>query len=295
MYSASSTSLVVSAGVSISRSGTLTPWRAFILPPTITSALTSESETRSVTFNFRRPSSIINSIPTVRPLSKAICSRVSVIVILPGLIKSVASFISANSTISPFVHITGSGTPSAISPTLNFGPCKSPSTSTCFPSAFAVARSRGYSSSNTPPLRWEQLSRKTFTPASIIFGSISSVQEAGPRVATILVVRFESSCCIRQSFPWNMTLLSETPECSYTFLPLTIFLIRPSTHHPSPFTHCMYSLKLILPFSSVSQLAMKPFSSLSVGSRPSPLFSNDHRPFTSVLSSAPVPSLSHLS
>jgi len=192
MYSASSTSLVVSAGVSISRSGTLTPWRAFILPPTITSALTSESETRSVTFNFRRPSSIINSIPTVRPLSKAICSRVSVIVILPGLIKSVASFISANSTISPFVHITGSGTPSAISPTLNFGPCKSPSTSTCFPSAFAVARSRGYSSSNTPPLRWEQLSRKTFTPASIIFGSISSVQEAGPRVATIFVTRSDS-------------------------------------------------------------------------------------------------------
>mmetsp|Transcript_108185 Transcript_108185/g.301635 ORF Transcript_108185/g.301635 Transcript_108185/m.301635 type:complete len:249 (-) Transcript_108185:18-764(-) len=139
-YSASSMSFEVSAAQSISMSGTFTPFLAFSVPPRTTWTFSSLSESFSVTFTSMRPSSIRRVVPTVQPFTSAFCSVVENIVIRPGLILSSSSLAMPNSKISPLTRGTGA---SASSPTRNFGPCRSPSTSTSLPSSLAYLRIRG--------------------------------------------------------------------------------------------------------------------------------------------------------
>mmetsp|Transcript_20638 Transcript_20638/g.47330 ORF Transcript_20638/g.47330 Transcript_20638/m.47330 type:complete len:249 (+) Transcript_20638:1431-2177(+) len=139
-YSASSMSLVVRAAQSISAPGTLTPLRAFNVPPRTTLTFSSVSESFSVTTTFIKPSSMSKSKPTSAALSKAFCSVVDFIVILPGRMLSLSSLQIPNSRMSP--SISGTGSP-ASSCTRNFGPCKSPRTSTLRPSSLPNLRRSG--------------------------------------------------------------------------------------------------------------------------------------------------------
>mmetsp|Transcript_26676 Transcript_26676/g.70775 ORF Transcript_26676/g.70775 Transcript_26676/m.70775 type:complete len:220 (-) Transcript_26676:295-954(-) len=111
-------------------------------------------------------------------------------VMRPGRRLSLSSLLMPNSKISPLVKGTGSP---ANSPTRNFGPCKSPRTSTLRPNSLAYLRIKGYTRSKSPPRRCEQFRRKMSVPASIILGIISSLQEAGPKLATTFVIRLLSS------------------------------------------------------------------------------------------------------
>jgi len=139
-YSASSMSFTVSAGQSISTSGTLTPFRAFNFPPRMISILSSVSEIFSTTFVSMMPSSINNTVPTVAAFTNAFCSRVGFMVIRPGLMLSLSSLQMPNSTMSPFFNGTGSP---ANSPTRNLGPCKSPRHVTFLPISLAHFRING--------------------------------------------------------------------------------------------------------------------------------------------------------
>mmetsp|Transcript_109030 Transcript_109030/g.198602 ORF Transcript_109030/g.198602 Transcript_109030/m.198602 type:complete len:291 (+) Transcript_109030:1444-2316(+) len=139
-YSASSISFVVSAAQSISQSGTLTPLRALSLPPRTTCTFSSVSESFSVTFTDMMPSSSSSSTPGLHALSRAFCSIVGFMVILPGLMLSLSSLEMPNSKISPLFKAIGSP---ASSPTRNFGPCKSPSTSILRPISWAYFRIKG--------------------------------------------------------------------------------------------------------------------------------------------------------
>mmetsp|Transcript_133232 Transcript_133232/g.259382 ORF Transcript_133232/g.259382 Transcript_133232/m.259382 type:complete len:234 (-) Transcript_133232:208-909(-) len=189
-YSASSMSFAVNAAQSISHSGTLTPFRAFSLPPRSTCTLNSASDTFSMTFTAIRPSSINRVTPGLQALISAFCSTVGCIVMRPGLMLSLLSLQRPNSMTSPSTSGTASPASSA---TRNFGPCKSPSTSTFLPNSLATLRMSGYTRSKSPPLRCEQFRRKMSVPAKIILGIIASLQEAGPRLATTLVFRLLSS------------------------------------------------------------------------------------------------------
>mmetsp|Transcript_65602 Transcript_65602/g.147982 ORF Transcript_65602/g.147982 Transcript_65602/m.147982 type:complete len:227 (-) Transcript_65602:210-890(-) len=184
--SASSMSFSVNAAQSISTSGTFTPLRALSRPPRTILIFSSVSESFSVTWTFIKPSSMRRSIPGFAAFTNALCSMVDFIVMRPGLMWSLSSTQIPNSKMSP--SFRGTGSP-ASSPTRNLGPCKSPRHSTCLPSSFAVFRIKGYTRSKSPPRRCEQLRRKMSVPARIILGIISSLQEAGPRLATTLVLR----------------------------------------------------------------------------------------------------------
>mmetsp|Transcript_59733 Transcript_59733/g.139766 ORF Transcript_59733/g.139766 Transcript_59733/m.139766 type:complete len:347 (-) Transcript_59733:627-1667(-) len=118
-YSASSMSFAVNAAQSISRSGTLTPLRAFNFPPRVTSTFNSVDEIFSVTFTSIKPSSMSRIVPTLHASTKAFCSLVGFMVIRPGLIVSLSSLQMPNSKMSPFLRSTGSA---ASSPTRNLGP-----------------------------------------------------------------------------------------------------------------------------------------------------------------------------
>mmetsp|Transcript_12370 Transcript_12370/g.31225 ORF Transcript_12370/g.31225 Transcript_12370/m.31225 type:complete len:229 (-) Transcript_12370:106-792(-) len=111
-------------------------------------------------------------------------------VMRPGRMESLSSTLMPNSKISP--STSGIGSP-ANSPTRNFGPCKSPKTSTLRPNSAAYLRIKGYTRSKSPPRRCEQFRRKMSVPASIILGIISSLQEAGPKLATTFILRKLSS------------------------------------------------------------------------------------------------------
>mmetsp|Transcript_53721 Transcript_53721/g.129395 ORF Transcript_53721/g.129395 Transcript_53721/m.129395 type:complete len:352 (-) Transcript_53721:544-1599(-) len=188
--SASSMSFSVSAAQSISTSGTFTPLRAFSFPPRVTTTLSSFSDTFSVTLTSMRPSSMSRQVPAWQARMRAFCSMVGCMVMRPGLMESSSSLEIPNSSTSPSTKGTGS---LLSSPTRNFGPCKSPSTSTFLPSSLAYLRMRGYTRSKSPPRRCEQLRRKMSVPAWIIFGIISSLQDEGPKLATTLVLRLLSS------------------------------------------------------------------------------------------------------
>ena len=75
----------------------------------------------------------------------------------------------------------------------NLGPWMSPRMRTSRPSSAAVLRMHRMSSSNWPGCRWEELRRKTSTPAWISFLIISGLDDAGPSVATILPLRLRKS------------------------------------------------------------------------------------------------------
>mmetsp|Transcript_70461 Transcript_70461/g.222597 ORF Transcript_70461/g.222597 Transcript_70461/m.222597 type:complete len:307 (-) Transcript_70461:514-1434(-) len=139
-YSASSMSFAVRAAQSISMSGTFTPFLAFSLPPRVTTTLSSVSERFSTTLTSMRPSSMSSLVPTLHPFTRAFCSRVGFIVIRPVLMVSPSSLQMPNSSTSPSTR--GTGSPWS-SPTRNFGPCRSPSTSTSLPSSLAYLRMRG--------------------------------------------------------------------------------------------------------------------------------------------------------
>mmetsp|Transcript_43891 Transcript_43891/g.98779 ORF Transcript_43891/g.98779 Transcript_43891/m.98779 type:complete len:230 (+) Transcript_43891:832-1521(+) len=194
-YSASSMSLVVNAAQSISASGTFTPLRALSLPPRITFTLSSVSDNFSTTLTAIRPSSISKSKPTSAAFIRAFCSMVGFMVILPGLMSSLSSLQMPNSKMSPSFNSTGSP---ANSPTRNFGPCKSPRHSTFLPNSFAYFLINGYTRSKSPPRLCEQLSLKMSVPALIILGIISSLHDAGPKLATTLVRLLLSSICMGQ-------------------------------------------------------------------------------------------------
>mmetsp|Transcript_60128 Transcript_60128/g.175707 ORF Transcript_60128/g.175707 Transcript_60128/m.175707 type:complete len:291 (+) Transcript_60128:239-1111(+) len=138
--SASSMSFSVSAAQSISTSGTFTPLRALSLPPRTILTLSSVSETFSVTCTFIKPSSISRSMPGLAALTRAHCSIVDFMVMRPGLMVSFSSLQMPNSKISPSTN--GTGSPCS-SPTRNFGPCRSPKTSTFLPSSAAYLRMSG--------------------------------------------------------------------------------------------------------------------------------------------------------
>jgi len=125
-YSASSMSFAVSAGQSISASGTLTPFLAFSFPPRTTFTLSSVSDSFSTTLTTIKPSSMRRSSPTLAAFINAFCSKVGFMVILPGRMLSLSSLQMPNSSTSPLLRGTGSPSSSA---TRNFGPCKSPRTS----------------------------------------------------------------------------------------------------------------------------------------------------------------------
>mmetsp|Transcript_57394 Transcript_57394/g.136624 ORF Transcript_57394/g.136624 Transcript_57394/m.136624 type:complete len:232 (+) Transcript_57394:1348-2043(+) len=201
-YSASSMSFSVSAAQSISQSGTLTPFRAFSLPPRMIFTLSSVSESFSTTVTFMMPSSMSKSMPTLQAFTRASCSFVGFMVMRPGLMRSLSSLQMPNSKTSPSFSCTGSA---ANSPTRNLGPCRSPRHSTCFPSSLAVFRIRGYTRSKSPPRRWEQFRRKMSVPARIIFWIISSLHEEGPKLATTLVLR------LLWSVSWRFSAM---PQCT---------------------------------------------------------------------------------
>mmetsp|Transcript_32173 Transcript_32173/g.86168 ORF Transcript_32173/g.86168 Transcript_32173/m.86168 type:complete len:349 (-) Transcript_32173:646-1692(-) len=183
-YSASSTSFSVNAAQSISQSGTLTPFLAFNLPPRTTFTFIAVSFIFSTTVTFINPSSMRRSTPGLQAFKRAICSSVGFIVIRPGLMWSLSLTHKANSTISPSISGTG---PPASSATRNFGPCRSPSTSTFLPSSRANFLIKGYTLSKSPPRRCEQFRRKMSVPAKIIFGIMSELHEEGPKLATTFV------------------------------------------------------------------------------------------------------------
>mmetsp|Transcript_136550 Transcript_136550/g.424248 ORF Transcript_136550/g.424248 Transcript_136550/m.424248 type:complete len:308 (+) Transcript_136550:1205-2128(+) len=137
---ASSMSFSVRAAQSISTSGTFTPLRAFSLPPRMTLTLSSVSESFSTTWTFIKPSSMSRSMPGLAALTKASCSIVDFMVMRPGLMVSLSSLQIPNSMTSP--STSGTGSP-ASSPTRNFGPCRSPRTSTFLPISAAVLRMSG--------------------------------------------------------------------------------------------------------------------------------------------------------
>mmetsp|Transcript_144080 Transcript_144080/g.365710 ORF Transcript_144080/g.365710 Transcript_144080/m.365710 type:complete len:337 (+) Transcript_144080:522-1532(+) len=198
-YSASSMSFSVNAAQSISTSGTFTPFLALSMPPRTTLTFNSVSDNFSTTFTFINPSSINKSIPGLAAFTRALCSMVDFMVMRPGRRLSLSSLLMPNSKISPLVKGTGSP---ANSPTRNFGPCKSPRTSTLRPNSLAYLRIKGYTRSKSPPRRCEQFRRKMSVPASIILGIISSLQEAGPKLATTLVLRLLSSVsCLFKAMP----------------------------------------------------------------------------------------------
>mmetsp|Transcript_108184 Transcript_108184/g.301631 ORF Transcript_108184/g.301631 Transcript_108184/m.301631 type:complete len:249 (-) Transcript_108184:18-764(-) len=139
-YSASSTSFSVRAAQSISQSGTFTPFRAFKFPPRTIWTFSSSSEIFSVTLTSMIPSSISRTVPAWQALISAFCSIVGCMVMRPGLIMSLPSLQRPNSKISPSTSGTGSPASSA---TRNFGPWRSPRTSTFLPSSVAVLRMSG--------------------------------------------------------------------------------------------------------------------------------------------------------
>mmetsp|Transcript_12075 Transcript_12075/g.26320 ORF Transcript_12075/g.26320 Transcript_12075/m.26320 type:complete len:310 (+) Transcript_12075:743-1672(+) len=139
-YSASSMSFSVRAAQSISTSGTFTPFLAFSLPPRMTLTFSSVSDNFSTTLTFMRPSSMSKSMPTLAAFTRAFCSIVGFMVILPRRMVSLSSTEMPNSNTSPSTKGTGSP---ASSPTRNFGPWRSPKTSTFRPISVAYFRMRG--------------------------------------------------------------------------------------------------------------------------------------------------------
>mmetsp|Transcript_19429 Transcript_19429/g.67729 ORF Transcript_19429/g.67729 Transcript_19429/m.67729 type:complete len:337 (+) Transcript_19429:838-1848(+) len=204
--SASSMSFSVKAAQSISTSGTFTPFLALSLPPRMTLTFSSVSDNFSTTLTFMIPSSINKSVPTFAAFMRAFCSVVDFMVMRPGRMWSFSSTQMPNSKISPFTNGTGSPANSA---TRNFGPCRSPRHSTCLPNSLALWRISGYTRSKSPPRRCEQFKRKMSVPASIICGIISSLQDAGPKLATTLVTRLLSSIS-------RGLFASSTTKSSYT-------------------------------------------------------------------------------
>src|SRR5574340_1176602 len=96
--------------------------------------------------------------------------------------------------VSPLFRVT---LPSANLPMRIFGPCRSTSTPTVRPRARASERTSSARWIWSSAVPWEKFRRTTSTPASTMRSRISGALDAGPRVATILVLR----SIIVMSFP----------------------------------------------------------------------------------------------
>ena len=171
----SSLSFSVRGEISRLTSGTLTPLRSLIGPPTSTRVSIMPVST-PVTVNCRRPSFTSMRCPGRIASNISGCGRVT---------RSAVPFSSLRSKVKlcPFLRTV----PSSISPIRSFGPCKSARMVIGLPVSSAssrIVRKRSAWSSCTP---WLKLSRKADAPASIIARMVSRSLLDGPSVARIRV------------------------------------------------------------------------------------------------------------
>ena len=158
-------------------SGRLTPLRLFNGPPTTTSA-SKLCVSTDTTLKTSLPSSINNLAPRYIALKISACGR-------PTMLALPISVFRSKVMRSPFLTIVSSAT----LPTRNFGPCKSARIQHGVPvlaSSARIASMRAPCSSRVP---CEKFNRKTFTPAVTNLPSMSGLDDASPRVATIFVAR----------------------------------------------------------------------------------------------------------
>ena len=172
--SRSSRSFRVSAGIGIGTPGRLTPLWEVIRPPTSTAQRARPSSTSS-TWRRIMPSSTSTSWPGRRTSP-----------IAAGAIGSSPSRPLAPTTTVISVPVARSRG-SESSPTLNFGPWRSPIRASGRPARSCAPRTSAARSEWSSCVPWERLSRAASIPDSTSASSMSGEEHAGPIVATILV------------------------------------------------------------------------------------------------------------
>src|SRR5580765_1766520 len=175
-HSMSARSLRVSEGIGTGTPGRLTPLCELTRPPTTTAQLARPPSTSS-TWSRTSPSSISTS-----------CPGLSTSPITAGAIGSSPSFADSSATtvtLSPVWRTIGS----ASSPIRSFGPCRSAMSATGRPISAAISRTSQARAECSACEPCERLKRTAFTPASISARRRSRESDAGPSVATILVLR----------------------------------------------------------------------------------------------------------
>ena len=176
--SRSERSFGVRAENGIKVSGRLTPLRSDSLPPTST-LVTIFSRLASVTTSLILPSSSSSRWPASMPAKISGCGNCTRSA-SPGL----ASW--SNAKIAPLSSIAG---PLAKAPTRSFGPCRSHRMPIGRAYFASTARIAATSSRMRSCEEWLMLMRNVSAPASNSLPIISGLPEAGPSVATILVLR----------------------------------------------------------------------------------------------------------
>ncbi len=160
-------------------SGTLTPLRFEISPPTITSVSAWLSE-HSSTFSRILPSLTSRVDPGSSAAKISGCGRFTRVAS-----PSAASRSSRNR--APASSIAG---PPANTPQRSLGPCRSARIAIGRPTSSSTCRIRSWRRAMSAWVPWLMLSRNTSAPARNSARIISIVSEAGPRVATILTLRW---------------------------------------------------------------------------------------------------------
>ena len=177
--SISATSASVTAESGSATPGALIPFRAVSRPPNSTSVSIS-TPSLSTTRSAMAPSSSSSDSP---PRTAAASGAHEV----DTRSASPANSPTAIRRRAPVSRVTPAG--SASGPMRTLGPARSCSTATMRPARSARARIRSTIARRSSRLPCEALVRKTSTPAASSASMPASVQDAGPRVATILVWR----------------------------------------------------------------------------------------------------------
>ncbi len=177
--SRSSRSFGESAATGSTTSGTFTPFRSEIAPPTTTS-VSAKSAPQDVTLRRILPSFTRSDAPG---------SRASKISGWGSRTRRASPSASSRSSRNACPGFSSTG-PAAKVPTRSLGPCRSARMAIGRPVSASIRRIAAWRSAMSACAPWDMFRRNTSAPASNRARMVASSLEAGPSVATILTFRW---------------------------------------------------------------------------------------------------------